>query len=468
MAAWHKAWHFLGEGMWRVRLRDLPPARSVLLRVLRVVVLSLREFSKDKCILRASALTYYTLLAIVPMLAMAFGIAKGFGMEEKLETAIRGKLEWGEESQVDGEVAAILGEGGEDFVRAGQGLAQVADYAIDFANNMLEDVKGGWMAGIGVLLLFWVIIKTLGNIEKSFNDIWGVRKGRSWARKFSDYLAFMVISPVVFVVAGSATGYVVAQGEQLVQRLDMWGWVGDLSLFALRVAPLSLVWLLFAFTYMFMPNTKVKWTSGILGGIVAGTLYQLLQIVYLRFQIGVTRYNAIYGSFAALPFFLVWLQTSWLIVLYGAELAFAQSHVDTYEYEPDCRNVAQSLRRRLMLAVLAMAQRRFEAGRPPQSAEEYADAMGAPIRLTSDVLFELEEAGLLVAVGQDDGPPPAYQPRRELSGMTVAEALDQVEDAGADGLPLGAVDELDRAGQTIVNLRQARRASEANVRLVDL
>ena len=232
MARLREIFQFFGRGMWRIRLHELSPARSFLLRVVRILVLSVREFQRDKCSLRASALTYYTLLAIVPVLAMAFGIAKGFGMEEKLETAIRSKLVWESDADVTGETAAMLGEGGTQALSgAKQGLAQVADYAIKFANNMLEGVKGGWVAGIGVLLLFWIIIKTLGNIEKSFNDIWGVRKSRSWPRKFSDYLAFMVISPVVFVMAGSLTGVVVARGAQLVERFAVWGWMDGAGLF---------------------------------------------------------------------------------------------------------------------------------------------------------------------------------------------------------------------------------------------
>ena len=298
--------HFIRVDIWRIRLRNLPPKKSFLIKQLRIVLLALRGFGDDKCLLRASALTFYSLLSIVPVLAMAFGIAKGFGLETEL--------------------VARLSELPERF----PGQEKVLNDVIESAKNLLENTKEGVIAGIGVAVLFWTIIKVLGNIEKSFNDIWGVKKARSIGRKLSDYLSMMLVCPILFVMSSSVTVFIAGQIRLVTEKIALLGAISPFIFAILRLFPYCVIWIMFSFLYIFMPNTKVNFRSGILAGIVAGTTYQVVQWVYITFQIGVTKYNAIYGSFAALPLFLVWLQLSWLIVLFGEEISFAYQNVDTY------------------------------------------------------------------------------------------------------------------------------------------
>ena len=191
-------------------------------------------------------------------------------------------------------------------------------------------------------------------------------------------------------------------------------------------------------------------------------------MLYLRFQIGITRFNAIYGSFAALPFFLAWLQVSWLIMLYGAELAFADSHVETYEFEPDCLTVRRSLRVRLMVAIIRIVHGAFERAEPAVTSEYLCEKLGAPIRLVNDVVFELTEAGLLVEVAGDGSRSEAYQPGCDVGAMTVAEVLERIEDYGMDDLPLAESDELEETQRVVQDMRQARRAVDSNRRIRDL
>jgi membrane protein len=225
-----------------------------------------------------------------------FGIAKGYGFDALLAEKLRASL---------------------------SGHEAVAERIIAFSSSTLENAKGGMIAGIGVLLLLWTVISLLSNIEGALNEIWGVHRGRPLLRKMSDYLSIVLICPVLIIVSGSATVYVASQVTGLSHSLPFGDVLNFLIAFALKALPFIATCGVFIFLYVFMPNTKVRWGSAIIAGLVAGCLYNSLQEVYVHTQIGVARNNAIYGSFAALPLFLVWLQLSWMIALFGAELSFA-------------------------------------------------------------------------------------------------------------------------------------------------
>jgi len=282
--------NFIKVEIWRIRLKDLSRRKSFLIKQLRVILLALRGFNEDKCQLRASALTYYSLLSIVPVLAMGFGIAKGFGFDKLLEAQLLGSF-------------------------AGQ--EAIIEQVIGFARSLLDNTRGGVVAGAGVAILFWTVIKVLGNIERSFNDIWGIKQARKFGRKFSDYLSVMLICPILIIVSSSITVFITTQVQLITEKMLLLGAISPLISFILKLLPYSMIWILFTFIYIFMPNTKVSFKSGLLAGILAGSIYEIIQWVYITFQVGVVKYNAIYGSFAALPMFLVWLQLSWLIVLFG-------------------------------------------------------------------------------------------------------------------------------------------------------
>ena len=293
---------FITTDIWRIRLKDIPRARSFFLKLLRIIILAVRGFDEDRCQLRASALTFYSLLSIVPVVAIIFGIAKGFGFQEGLEKELLDKFS---------EHQAVL--------------VQV----MEFAKSLLETTKGGLIAGIGLAVLFWTVIKVLGSIENSFNNVWGVKKSRPWSRKFTDYMSVLLIAPILFILSSSLMVFITSQVTFITEKFALLGYFSSLIFFLLKLLPYCIVWILFTFIYIFMPNTKVRFTSGLVGGIVAGTIYQLVQWGYIAFQVGVAKYNAIYGSFAALPLFLVWLQLSWLVVLFGAEICFSHQNVDT-------------------------------------------------------------------------------------------------------------------------------------------
>jgi len=307
---------FFKTDIWRIRLRDLPRRKAFAIKQLRILFLTLHGFSYDKCPLRASALTFYSLLSIVPVAALAFGIAKGFGFAKRLETLLYEKL-----------------PGQEDV------LTQV----IAFANSLLENTKGGVIAGIGIAVLFWSLIKVLSHIESSFNAIWEIKKHRSIGRKISDYLSIALICPILVIMSSSVTVFITTQIKHITEKVALLGMFSPIIFFFLKLLPYGLIWILFTTIYIFMPNTRVNFSSGIIAGVFAGTLYQIVQWAYINFQVLVAKYNAIYGSFAALPLFLIWLQISWLIVLFGAEISFSYQNVHTHEFDPMARKITPAI-----------------------------------------------------------------------------------------------------------------------------
>lgn len=400
---------FLQTDVWRIRSSKLPRTHSFWLKQLRIILLALRNFDEDKCQLRASALTFYTLLSVVPMVAMAFGISKGFGLDKMLEKQLYEKM---------------------------PGQEEVVTRIVEFSHSFLESTKGGLIAGVGIVILFWTVIKVLGNIESSFNDIWGIKKGRSLVRKFSDYLSMMLVCPILFVTSSSVTVMITSQINLLIKKLAFLGTFSSLFLSVLSILPYGVTWVLFTFIYIFMPNTKVYFRSGLMGGIVAGTVYQVVQWIYINFQVGVAKYGAVYGSFAALPLFLAWLQVSWLIVLFGAEVSFAEQNVETYEFEPDCLKASHSFKRLVALRVAQLCVKNFVASQPPWTAKEISHKLEIPIRLLRQVLFELTEAGVLVEVKIADGRDTAFQPGRDIEQLSLSRVIRLLDSRGIADIPM--------------------------------
>jgi membrane protein len=432
---------FLNTDIWRIKARKLPGIKSFWINQLRIFLLAIRGFDEDKCNLRASALTFYSLLSIVPVLAMAFGIAKGFGFQHQLEKLLMEKM---------------------------PGQEEVVMRVIAFANSMLANTQGGVIAGVGVGFLFWTVIKVLGNIEESFNDVWGVKKGRTFTRKFSDYLSIMMICPILLIMASSVTVLITAQLTFIVQQLSFLGPLADVLIYALRILPFCVMWALFSFVYIFMPNTEVKIKSGIFAGIIAGTIYQLVQWVYITFQIGVSNYGAIYGSFAAMPLFLMWLQISWVIVLFGAEVSFAEQNVSTYEFEPDSVKASQRFQKLCALCIVHLCVKRFHRGETALEASEIADTLEMPIRLVNLLLFGLTEAGVLSEVKKDNGRNMAYQPARDIDQLSISQVITLLDAHGIEDIPFVVNDDVKKLKTSVSALEKYVQDSPQNLLLKDI
>lgn len=393
------------RSLWHKPLKSYSPRKMFLVRQVRIFALAIKGFYEDKVQLRASALTYYSLLSIVPLIAMAFGIAKGFGFEDWLKKQIL-----------------------ESF----SGQETVMQWVMNFVQKYLLKIKGGVIAGIGLVLLLWTIMKLLGNIENSFNDIWQIKKSRVISRKLSDYISLVVISPILMFVSSGVTVFLSDQIESSAQLFPLLGYIGGFLSGVVSIIPYVLIWLVFTLLYMVMPNTKVELKSAFIGGVIAGTIFQVLQWAYIHFQGWLSGYGLVYGSFAALPLFLMWMQFSWLIVLLGAEIAFANQNIEHYEAESQSFNISSHLKRIVSLSILKEITGNFKNGHPPMNAEELANKLDFPVRLVRDILYELMEIGLISETVTKVVKENAYQPGQDIQRMNVAYVLDLLDRRGND------------------------------------
>ncbi len=433
--------NFLQTDIWRIRLKELGGAKRFFVQSLRILLVAIKEFISDQCALRASALTFYTLLSIVPVMAMAFAVAKGFGFQNMLERELL-----------------------EQFA----GQQEVINKVIEYARTMLEQTKGGLLAGIGAAALLWAVIKVMNNIEQSFNDIWANTVPRSLGKKFSDYLSIILVAPVLLIMSGSVTVLIVSQVTLITEKVSVLGIFSPLILFLLQLLPYVVIWGLFTFVYMFMPNVRVSIRSALVGGIVAGTVFKLLQWAYIYFQVGVSRYNAIYGSFAALPLFLVWLHLSWLVVLFGAEISFAHQNGEEYELEPESRNISGALKKKLSLSVLHLLVKTFQNGERALTDGQISDTLNLPIRLVRESLNDLFTSGLITKAIVAEGAADAWQPARDINDMTVAAVWETLDKSGLNALPLESTREFRLLAEAVDACYAAIQTSPANTLVKDI
>jgi membrane protein len=431
---------FFTTTIWHARRGEQSALAWLLIRLVRTAILSIHGFARHHGPLRASALTFFTLLSLVPVAAMAFGIAKGFGFEKRLQQQLL------------------------DQFSAQQ---EVVQQVIGFAQNMLDNTKGGMIAGIGIVVLFWAVVKVLGNIEHSFNHIWGVRS-RTFIRKLSDYLTIMLICPVLVIMSGSVTVFITSQVSAISGRFELLEMVGPVIYVGLKLLPYALIWLLFTLTYMIMPNTRVRFDAALLAGIIAGSAYQVVQAAYIHFQIFVAKYNAIYGSFAALPLFLIWLQISWFIVLIGAEISRAYQHADHVDDAAGGLEMSISQRRFLALIVCRHVVRLFHQGRPAQTPEQIADELSLSPALVDKLADLLVEGKILVRLDRNGADETAIQPARDIGSLTVNTVVAALEDVGQNGRPRIHMPEAQTLSETLSALRTELDRSPANRLLSDI
>jgi membrane protein len=236
----------------------------------------------------------------------------------------------------------------------------------------------------------------------------------------------------------------------------------------LKLLPYITIWVAFSFVFIFMPNTKVRLISGLVAGVVAGTLFQFVQWTYVNFQVQITTRYAVYGSFAALPLFLLWLQISWLIVLFGAEVSFAHQNVETYEFEPDCLSVSKSFKKLLLLLIVQRLVKKFCKGEKPIDATALSHELEIPIRLVRQILYELSESAVLSEVRNSKDKEFAYQPAIDVEKITIKYVLDQLEAHGSRDIPVVKTGELDKLSDCLMQLGEVVEKSPANVLLKNL
>lgn len=337
--------------------------------------------------LRASALTYTTVLSLVPFLAIAFSVLKGLGAQNALEPMLQ----------------QLAGDSEETISRI-----------IDYVNN--TNMKS--LGAIGLVVLILTVISLMGNIEEAFNAVWGVSETRSVQRRFSDYISVIIVGPILLLAATSMTSSL--QSQWMLQWLIQNTYLGDAILLLFRFLPYLSVSIAMVFLYIFIPNTRVRFASAVTGGVIAGTAWELAQWGYFHFQVGVAKYNAIYGTLAAVPVFLVWIYTSWLIVLYGLEIVFAHQHHGHGLPGSSTVRLTATGREELAVALLVQVNLHFQKGGVPPSDQLLADQLNVPLWPLETVFDELERLGYLAATS---GSPPGWLPARDPSEVQISEVI---------------------------------------------
>lgn len=386
---------FFSTTLWEMEPDSYRGVRRYGVKYLQIMALVIKDFWDDQCLLRASALSFTSILSLVPFFAITFAVLKGLGVHNRIEPLI---LE---------QVAA--------------GSQEIVDKIITYINN----TNMASLGAIGLATLIVTVITLLGNIEEAFNVIWGVKETRSLYRKFSDYLSVAISGPILLLAATSITTSL--QSQALIQRIIKASYLGDLLLLLFRLVPYLSIWVALVFLYIFIPNTKVKFKSALIGGVLAGTAWQAAQWGYIHFQVGVGKYNAIYGTLSLLPIFMVWIYTSWLIVLFGVEVVYAHQNIRTFRREVRSPSISHGAKELLTLAVLLEIAEAFFYDRPGWSSERLASELDVPVRMLHDLLEQLADAGYVVETAGEN---PTYLPARELEHISIAEVLTALKNYG--------------------------------------
>ena len=398
---------FVTYDIWRITENEVSGLKEIYINIIKTVILAVRGFQSENLQTKASALTYSTLLSIVPLLAVLLGIAKGFGFQGTVRQELF------------------------DYF---PGHEMELNKAFEFVESYLAQAQGGVIIGVGLILLFYTVINLISSVEDTFNDIWQIQKSRPWYRKISDYLALFLVLPVLMTASSGLSIFMsTLQNSFLGQYLFFTPLV---ELF-LHIAPYIITTLAFTGLYVSLPNTKVRFVNGLVAGFIAGCAFQLFQFIYISGQIWVSKYNAIYGSFAALPLLLLWLQLSWLICLFGAELSYASQNVKKFSFERDSKSISRRYKDFLTLLIASLIVKRFVKGEKPYTADELSDAYRIPIRITTQILYLLTELNIIIEVnyGNDDRVA-YYQPAIDVNKITVSYLLTRMDEYGSENFKI--------------------------------
>ena len=432
---------FYQEHILNPNLDEAPTYRFFLIRQIRIIILASRGFIEEKVNMRASALTFYSLLSVVPIVAMAFGVAKGFGYESKMEQLIIDNF---------------------------KGQEEVMNWIISLSKSVLINVEGGLLAGIGLIVLVWSVMQVLTNIENSFNAIWQINTSRPFLRKMSDYLAMMLIAPFLIIISSSIMVYISTRVQEVNESFEVINVISPFIDKLISFLPYVLVWLLFTIVYIVMPNTKVQFKYALIAGILAGTMFQITQWAYIHFQVGVSRYSALYGTFAAFPLFLAWLQISWLIVLLGAEISFAYQNVEKYEFESESLNLSTHHKRLLSIFVVYTIVKNFEASTEPLTSSQLSKKLGIPLRLVRNITYSLVEARLLTETVTGSPRENGYQPALDISRIDMKYVMDKLDTTGSDHYVVKESPVFDKLSDLHEKILAASQQSQHNILLKDI
>jgi membrane protein len=392
--------HFFLKDLWTIDASSLGRMRAFFIQVLKLIAVITRDVIDGPLTLWAMSLVYTTLLSLVPLLAVSFSVLKAFGVHNKIEPFLFNFL-------------APLGPKG----------TELSLRIVEFVNNM----KVGVLGFVGLALLIYTVVSLIQKIEQSFNSVWRVRSLRSVLRRFSDYLSVVIVGPVLVFAAIGITA--TALSTSFMQRLIAVEPIGTILYYTAKLVPYVLVCAAFTFIYAFIPNTKVKLSSALVGGVFGGVLWETIGWGFGSFVVTTTKYGAIYSGFAVLILFMIWLYVSWLILLVGAEVSFYHQNpqhlmIRASDHAPDGRILEQ-----IAVSIMFLIADHFFRNKEPWTETMLVRRLGSSAEPVANIVDALKRKGLIVETA---AAPPAYLPARDLEGITLREVYEAVRPPGAD------------------------------------
>ncbi len=425
---------FFTHGVWQTGPDKLSGKSWWAVRQLRVVIFTARGFGRHDTPIRSAALSFFTVMSLVPILALVFVVFKGFGMEQTFYDYLY------------------------DLFPTYRPLV---DQIVVFIGNLLGRTRDGVMVTGAFFVLIWAVIQVFGNVEGAFNNIWEVKRSRSFVRRFTAYMALMILVPILLLAANSLFVGMRHKVEVFTGNL------GAELLFGF--AGLVIVTLMFSLIYYVLPNTEVKYKNALKAGVVAGIGFSIFQVVYVFIQGNLSAYNAIYGTFAAIPLFLLWLQISWQILLFGGELSFAMQNIHDFVAEHNARNFSYDNRCKIMIATMVIVIRNYLDGEGLSTAENIAAELGIPVRAVRSVAGELEEDGMVLFVQiEGRGKSDAMAPARDPHSIKFFDVIAAVTGHGAEIPHLHSSPLMTRIDATYAKVKDDVRGSGDNLLLTDL
>ncbi len=366
---------------------------------MRTIVLVVRGFTDNKLNVRANSLTYSLVFAIIPILAMVLAVAKGFGVSEVIENLLN-----------------------ESFF----GETNLVPTIMEMVDRYLETAQGGVFLGVGLLILIWAVYSFFRNVESAFNEVWDVKQSRSVIHQLVTYIAILVIVPIMMVATSGISIFI----DSMVSSLQTIPFFCTIRTGLVRFIQFAVVWAIFTWMYISIPNTKVHFWSGVIPGVLMGTIFMLLQMLSMHIIVLLSRTSIVYGAFATIPILLTWLQWTCLLILIGAQMSFAIQNNEQFEYEHDLERMSRRYKDCITLYLLSLIIRRFEADEAPLTAREIASDQHLPVRLVLQLLSRLEETGLLRAVYVEGKEERTYQPAMDTHKITIGMVFDRIDMQG--------------------------------------
>ncbi|MCZ6599160.1 MAG: YihY/virulence factor BrkB family protein [Planctomycetota bacterium] len=436
-----RAFDFVTHDVWMIEVAGVSRFRAFLVWLSRIVFLSVRGLREHKSMVQAAALTYYTVLSIVPVMAVSFAVVRGLDKYKEFRT-----------QTVEPFLTRAFGEAGTE--------AQNARNALDDLIEGVEKTGSAPLTIVGIALLLYTSVKLLTAVEKSLNNVWGVQRGRSWTRRFTDYIAIVFVTPIFLMLGTGLTAYL--------RSRDFFFFTKNLDVsFLVRAAtewlPLISVWLGLVFAYLALPNTRIPLRSGMLGGFIAAILWLASQNLYIGLQVGVAKYNGLYAGFASIPLLMIWIYLSWVIFLIGAQVTYAHQSVPQFTRIARTGTIDQAFKESLALRSCGRIAAAFLDGDEPLTASGLATDLAVSPRAATIVLDALTLHGILARTSEAEEE--AYLPARDLDAISVADVLDalKTEEGSSKIEPRGRMDE--RIDRVLDGLRRETRESLHNYTL---